>query len=88
MNSKTLQKCSLFDALVASVWSYSAEVWGFNEAKNTEFLWNIICLNKSTYVTGPYEPHREKTNVLYMRKQRHSFATWIVQYLYFLNPKF
>ena len=42
-----------------------------------------------------YEPSHEKTIVLHMRKQTQIsfavtfvFATWIVQYLYFLNTKF
>ena len=52
---KTLQKCKLFDTLAASVLNYSAEVWGFNEAKkiellHTKFLRKILCVNKSTYI--------------------------------------
>ena len=44
-----------------------------------------------------YEPHCEKTEFLPMRKQRcrtaklisaFVFATWIVQFLFLLNPKF
>ena len=49
----------------------------------------------------PYEPRHEKNNVLHMRKTNPQisfsvteklisafvFATWIVQYLFFLNPK-
>ena len=44
-----------------------------------------------------YEPYREKTGLLHMRKQRRRsaklisafvFATWIVQSLYLLKPKF
>ena len=44
-----------------------------------------------------YEPCHEKINILNMRKERRSlasqfsafvFAIWIVQFLYFLTPKF
>ena len=59
---KTLQKWKLFETLVAFVLNYSAEVWGFNEAKNIhvellhtkQFLWKILCVNKSTNITGLY----------------------------------
>ena len=58
-NFKTLQKCKLFDILVASVLNYSSEVWGFHEAKDiellhTKFLRKILCVNTSTNITGLY----------------------------------
>ena len=40
---------------------------------------------------GSFEPRREKTGFLHMRKQRRSafvFASWIVQSLFYLKPKF
>ena len=49
-------------------------------------------------VISPFEPSYEKTGFLHMRKQRRRstaqlisafvFATWIVQSLFYLNPKF
>ena len=37
-----------------------------------------------------FKPPHEKTNNVHRRKQRRTsaFATWIVQFLFFLNPKF
>ena len=77
---KTLQKCKLFDTLVASVLNYSAEVWGFNEAKNiellhTKFLRKILCVNKSTNITGLYG-ELGRVPLIIIRKV-HMFRYWI-----------
>ena len=55
----TTQKCKLFDVLVGSILSYSAEVWGNNEAKDIELLHTKFCrwilnVRKSTNLAGLY----------------------------------
>ena len=63
--------------------------------------WENCCITWTNVVCyETHEPQLEKTNVLHMQKQRcrsavtaklisaFVFATWIVQYLYFLNTKF
>ena len=55
----TSEKCKLFDTLVSSVLNYSSEVWGFHEAKDieivhTKFCRKILCVKKSTNLTGLY----------------------------------
>ena len=77
---KTVQKCKLIDTLVASVLNYSAEVWGFNEAKNiellhTEFLLKILCVNKSTNIIGLYG-ELGRVPLIIIRKV-HMFRYWI-----------
>ena len=77
---KTLQKCRLFDTLVASVLNYSAEVWGFNEAKNiellhTKFSQKVFCVNKSTNITRLYgELGRVPLIII---RNVHMFRYWI-----------
>ena len=67
---KTQEKCRLFDTLVASVLNYSSEVWGYHEAKDieqihTKFLRKILCVNKSTNLTGLYgEVGRVPLNII------------------------
>ena len=39
----TPQKCKLFDVLVGSILNYSAEVWGYNDAKDVEILHTKFC---------------------------------------------
>ena len=56
---KTSEKCKLFDALVSPVLNYSSEIWGLNEAEDieqihTKFLRKILCVKKSTNLTGLY----------------------------------
>ena len=55
----TTQKCKLFDVLVGSILSYSAEVWDNNEAKDIELLHTKFCrwilnVRKSTNLAGLY----------------------------------
>ena len=55
----TSEKCKLFDTLVSSVLNYSSELWGFHEAKDieivhTKFCRKILCVKKSTNLTGLY----------------------------------
>ena len=76
---KTLQKCKLFDALVASVLNCSSEVWGFNEAKNvehlhTKFLRKILSVNKSTNIAGLYG---ELGRVPLLIRKVHMFRYWV-----------
>ena len=55
------------------------------------FNLNRESYNHNAIHTDIYEPPREKTNNLHWRKQRRStfvFATRIVQFLFYLNPKF
>ena len=67
---KTVEKCKLFDILVASVLNYASEVWGMNDGKDieiihTKFLRKILCVNKSTNLVGLYgELGRVPLNVL------------------------
>ena len=58
---KTVEKCKLFDILVASVLNYASEVWWMNDGKDieiihicTKFLRKILCVNKSTNLVGLY----------------------------------
>ena len=53
--SKTSENCKLFYALVSPVLNYSSEIWGMNEAIeqiHTKFLRKILCVKKSTNLTG------------------------------------
>lgn len=55
----TSQKCKLFDVLVGSILNYSAEVWGYNDAKDVEILHTKFCrwilqVRKSTNLSGLY----------------------------------
>ena len=52
-------KCKLFDSLVGSILSHSAEVWGYHESKDIElvhckFIRKILCVKRSTNLEGLY----------------------------------
>ena len=67
---KTVEKCKLFDILVASVLNYASEVWGMIDGKDieithTKFSRKILCVNKSINLVGLYgELGRVPLNVL------------------------
>ena len=77
---KTSEKCKLFDVLVLPVLNYSSEIWGLNDAKDielihTKFLRKILCVKKSTNLSGLYD-ELGRTPLLIIRKI-HMFRYWI-----------
>ena len=59
VNLPVSELCKLFEVLVEPVISYSAEVWGYNEAKDIEslhlkFCRKILGVKKSTNISGLY----------------------------------
>ena len=77
---KTSDKCKLFDTLVLPVLNYSSEIWGLYDAKDieqvhTKFMRNIICVKKSTNLSGLYG-ELGRTPLLITRKMN-MFRYWI-----------
>ena len=77
---KTSEKCKLFDALVLPILNYSSEIWGLYEAKyiehvHTKFLRKILCVKKSTNLSGLYG-ELGRTPLLIVRKIN-MFRYWI-----------
>ena len=77
---KTSEKCKLFDALVLPVLNYSSEIWGLYDAKDiehvhTKFLRKILCVKKSTNLSGLYG-ELGRTPLLIIRKIN-MFRYWI-----------
>ena len=69
---KTSEKFKLFDALVLPVLNYSSEIWGLYDAKyiehvHTKFLRKILCVKKSTNLSGLYG-ELGRTPLLIIRK--------------------
>ena len=76
---KTLEKLKLFDTLVSSILNYACEAWGFHDGKDIEMLHTkclrkILCVNKSTNLTGLYgELGRFPLNIM---RKLHIFRYW------------
>ena len=77
---KPSEKCKLFDCLVLPVLNYSSEIWGLYDAKDiervhTKFLRKILCVKKSTNLSGLYG-ESGRTPLLVIRKIN-MFRYWI-----------
>ena len=77
---KSSEKCKLFDSLVLPVLNNSSEIWGLYDAKDiekvhTKFLRKILCLKKSTNLSGLYGELGRTPHFVIMRINM--FCYWI-----------